>query len=74
MATGRAKAAVPFSHSEHMQAMFALFMRAGSGRALRQGTVGLNDLYAVYCAGFTEGVWTERVHPGVWKETGDGDD
>lgn len=74
MAKARAKQAAPFSHTEHMQTMFDLFMRAGSGRALRQGTVGLNDLYAVYCAGFTEGVWTERAHPGMKKEAGDGDD
>lgn len=55
------KATEPFSATQHMEAMFRLFMQAGAGRWLRQGQVGLNDLYAVWCAGFTEGMWTERA-------------
>jgi hypothetical protein len=53
----------PFSHTDHMRDMFWLYMRTGDGSRLRQGTVSLNDLYAIYCAGFTEGTWTERAHP-----------
>ena len=60
------------SHSRHMEDMFHLFMRSSAGEGLRMGNVGLNELYAVYCAGFTEGVWTERVHPGRKKGQTDG--
>ena len=74
MAKGQGKTAAPFSHSEHMQAMFDLYIRSGTGKALWMGTVGLEQLHAAYCAGFTEGVWTERAHPGMRKERGDGND
>lgn len=57
------EAAAPFSPTQHMEAMFRLYMKAGAGQRLRMGTVTLNDLYAVWCAAFTEGAWTERAHP-----------
>lgn len=53
----------PFSQTQHMRTMFDLYMRAGAGAGLRMGTVTLNDLYALWCSAFQEGVWTQRAHP-----------
>ena len=77
MATKQGEASQPggapyFSHSVHMEDMFFRFLRSTSGRLLGGGRLGVSDLYAVYCAGFTEGVWTERAHPGMRKGNEDG--
>lgn len=78
MATTRAREGAqgaPPSHYRRMQTMFALFLRSSAGRGLASGARGMraegwDELYAVYCAGYTEGVWTERAQRGKRKEAG----
>ena len=68
----QAEGAVPFSHTQHVEEMFHLYLKAGAGRLLGKRWVMREDLYAIYCAGYTEGVWTERVHPGMKEGQDDG--
>ena len=60
----QAEGTAPFSHTRHMQELFDLFLKTDAGNLLQKGQVTRSDLYAVFCAGYTEGVWTERAHPG----------
>lgn len=63
------------SHSEHMVEMARLYLRRlGPGRLRRQA------IYAAYCAGYVEGIATERIKLGGgrrmsrrehWQRAGD---
>ena len=55
----------PFSHSEHMAVMFFLYVKTLPIRQLLSRPVTMEDLQMVFNAGYVEGMWSERTHPGV---------
>jgi hypothetical protein len=54
----------PFSHSEHMATMFALYVATKPLQRLLDAGVTVDELRGVFNAGYVEGMWSERTHPG----------
>jgi hypothetical protein len=53
----------PFSHSEHLRTMFGLYVQTKPLRDLLR-RVTMDELRMVFNAGYVEGMWSERTHPG----------